>query len=164
MKTTTLLLGIAIGACQMNSLVCMEDTGYISMEIKEGESQLTHYTYQNFVVSHFDLRIGVDPNADYNMDEILDDLFTQQKYVSTIIQVADTLDQKIIDIENEALIKLHDDFFAKLTNYKSNNAEIMQEVERFDDHISWIMHQVPYYNREVIDRLSAFAKSNNTTL
>ena len=35
MKTTTLLLGIAIGVSQITPLVCMDETNYETKEIKE---------------------------------------------------------------------------------------------------------------------------------
>lgn len=160
MKTKTLLLGIAISVFQMSPLVCMERTDYLSKEQKEGEAQLKRYTYQNFEINHFDLRIGGDPNEPYDIDKILNDLFEQQEYVSSITAATSDI-AAVADAENTALIQLRNDFFEKLTKYQDKDTEIVREAERFEDSIDWIMHQVSYYNKDVKDQLVAFANSHS---
>lgn len=160
MKTKTLLLGIAIATSQMSPLACMERTNCLLIEQKEGEAQLTRYTYQNFKINHFDLRIGGDPNAPYDIDEILNDLFEQQEYVSSITAANPDI-AAVANAENTALIQLRNDFFEKLTKYRNNNAAIEEEVEDFEGPINWIIHQVTYYNKDVKDQLAAFANSHN---
>lgn len=160
MKTTTLLLGIAIGTSQITSLVCMDQTNFLSIERKEGEAQLVRYTYTDFSIEHFDLRIGVDPNKPYDITEILADLFTQQKRVS-LITTTNSDFSEVVENENTALIQLRDDFFAKLTKYKADDAETMQEVEENEDPINWIMGLETQYRTKVKSRLLAFANMHN---
>ena len=160
MKTKTLLLGIAIATSQMSPLACMERTNYLSIEQKEGEAQLTRYTYQNFKINHFNLRIGGDPNAPYDIDEILNDLFEQQEYVSSITAANPDI-AAVANTQNTALIQLRNDFFEKLTKYRSNDSAIEEEVEDFEDPINWIMHQVFYYSADVKNQLAAFANSHS---
>jgi hypothetical protein len=160
MKTKTLLLGIAIATSQMSPLACMERTNCLSIEQKEGEAQLTRYTYQNFKINHFDLRIGGDPNTPYNIDEIVNDLLEQQEYVSSITAATSDI-AAVANAENIALIQLRNDFFEKLTKYRNNDATIEGEVEDFEGPIHWIIHQVTYYNKDVKDQLAAFANSHS---
>ena len=159
MKTRTLLLGIAIVTSQINPLVCMDETEYASKE--ETTAQSTCYTYRNFEINHFSLGIGVDPNRPYDMDKILADLFEQQKYVSKITSIDSELIQ-VIDDENTSLTTIRNTFFEMLTKYQNQDEQTMKEIDEFEGPINWIMHQVTYYNKDVTDVLSAFAKAHTS--
>jgi hypothetical protein len=158
MKTTTLLLGIAIGVSQITPLVCMDETNYETKEIKEEQSQLAHYTYPNFNIDHFILRIDSDlPNE---MQPILDDLFQQQDYVSSI-STTNTVLFDIVTTTNTTLTQLRDNFFAKLKKYQESDPEIMQEIEKAEGSLSWITQIVPHYNIDVVAILAKFANTHN---
>jgi len=141
MKTKILLLSIAIATSQMNPLVCMDDTG----------AQRETFTFQDYSIRKFSLRI--DPNCDNDFDKIIEDLLSQEAYISSITS-ANPVFEEAINLANTQLVTIRDNFFQDLKSI--NTSKIQSEIDQEDDAVAWIMSKTVNYGNQVKTILNQF--------